>query len=122
MNWQVSRLPIPPEGTCEQNPVPPYVLNQHLHSWQAKQNRERSNHKIGQPNLGSSARPTFEVRHVDPPQGRMNLLEVKEILVEHEASVVKRIKENLGVDIRGNTLVYQKPYPSHFDWAPSPNF
>jgi hypothetical protein len=31
------------------------------------------------------------------------LSKVKEILAEHESSMVKRIKENLGVDIRGNT-------------------
>jgi hypothetical protein len=48
------------------------------------------------------------------------LPEVKEILTEYEASMIKKIKENLGVDIRGDTMVYQKPYPSHFDWAPSP--
>jgi hypothetical protein len=48
------------------------------------------------------------------------LLEVKEVLAEHEASIMKKIKQNLGVDIRGDTTVYQKPYPSHFDWAPSP--
>jgi hypothetical protein len=48
------------------------------------------------------------------------LPEVKEILTEFEASMIKKIKENLGVDIRGDTMVYQKPYPSHFDWAPSP--
>ena len=34
--------------------------------------------------------------------------------------MIRKIKENLGVDIRGDTSVYQKPYPSHFDWAPSP--
>lgn len=41
----------------------------------------------------------------------------------HEASMIKNIKENLGVDIRGHTLVSQKPRTSHFDQAPShPNF
>jgi hypothetical protein len=48
------------------------------------------------------------------------LLELKEVLVEHEASIIRKIKDNLGVDIRGHTTVYQKPYPSRFDWAPSP--
>jgi hypothetical protein len=70
--------------------------------------------------VGSSARLTFQVGHVDPPQGKVILPEVKEILTEHEASMARRMKENLGVDIRGNTSVYQKPYPSPFDWAQSP--
>jgi hypothetical protein len=48
------------------------------------------------------------------------LLEVKEVLIKHEASIFRKIKENLGVDIRGDTTVYQKPYPSCFDWVPSP--
>jgi hypothetical protein len=48
------------------------------------------------------------------------MLNVKEVLTEHEPSTARRIKENLGIDIKGNTLVYQKSYPSHFDWAPSP--
>jgi hypothetical protein len=63
---------------------------------------------------------TFQVGHVNLPQSRVNLPEVKEILVDHEASVVKRIKENLGVDIRGQTSIYHWPYPSRFDWTPSP--
>jgi hypothetical protein len=57
--------------------------------------------------VGSSARLTFQVGHVDPPQGKVILPEVKEILTEHEASMARKMKENLGVDIRGNTLVYQ---------------
>ena len=84
-----------------------------MNSWQAKQSHERPVQEIDQPNMGSSARPTFQVGHVDPPQGKVILPEVKEILAKHEASVVHRIQENLGVDIRGNVSTYQKPHPSH---------
>jgi hypothetical protein len=52
--------------------------------------------------------------------GKTHLPEVKEVLAVHEASIIRKINENLGVDIRGDTTVYQKPYPSRFDWAPSP--
>lgn len=45
---------------------------------------------------------------------------MKKILAQHEASTIQKIKENLGIDIQGDTTVYQKLYPSHFDWAPSP--
>jgi hypothetical protein len=49
------------------------------------------------------------------------LPEVKEVLAKHEASITRNIKENLGVDIKGYTTAYQNPYPSCFDWAPSPS-
>jgi hypothetical protein len=65
---------------------------------------------------------TFQVGHVDHPQSRVNLPEVKEILADHEASMVKRIKENLGADIQGQKSIYQWPYPSRFDWTPSPPY
>lgn len=48
------------------------------------------------------------------------MLEVKEVLAEHEASIIRKIKENLNVHIRGHTMVYQNPYPSCFDRDPSP--
>jgi hypothetical protein len=34
---------------------------------------------------------------------------VKEILTEFEASMIKKIKENLGVDIRGDTTFIKNP-------------
>jgi hypothetical protein len=49
--------------------------------------------------VGSSARLTFQVGHVDPPQGKVILPEVKEILTEHEASMARKMKENIGVDL-----------------------
>ena len=110
---------VPPEGTAEPNPVSPYVFNRHLSSWQAKQNHERS--------VQTSANLMWDHRlhrlfKLGMPilQGKVILPEVKEILINHEASMARRIKENLGVDIRGQYNVYQKPYPSHFEWAPSP--
>jgi hypothetical protein len=55
--------------------------------------------------VGTSTKLTFQVRHVDPPdQYRSNLLETKEILAGHETYVPKRIKENISVDISGNTI------------------
>ena len=109
---------VPPEGTAEPNPVSPYVFNRHLSSWQVKQNHERS--------VQTSANLMWDRRlhrlfKLGMPilQGKVILPEVKEILINHEASMARRIKENLGVDIRGNTSLYQKPYPSHFEWAPS---
>jgi hypothetical protein len=111
---------IPPEGTAKPNLVPPYIFNQRFNSWQNKQNRERPVHDIGNTSVGSSARLTFQVGHVDHQHGRTHLPKVKEVLAEHEASIMKKIKQNLGVDIRGDTTIYQKPYPSRFDWAPSP--
>ena len=98
---------VPPEGTAEPNPVSPYVFNRHLSSWQAKQNHERS--------VQTSANLMWDHRlhrlfKLGMPilQGKVILPEVKEILINHEASMARRIKEN------------QKPYPSHFEWAPSP--
>ena len=58
-------------------------------------------HDIGHTNVVSSARPTLQVGHADPQHGRTTLLEVKEILAEHEASMIRKIKDNLGVDIWG---------------------
>ena len=45
----------------------------------------------------------FKSGHADHQHGRTNLLEVKEVLAEHEASIIRTIKENLGIDIRGDT-------------------
>ena len=83
--------------------VPPYIFNHHLNSWPNKQNRERPVHDIGHTNVGSSARPTFQVGHADHQHGKTHLPEVKEVLAEHEASIIRTIKENLGIDIRGDT-------------------
>ena len=70
--------------------------------------------------MGSSARSAFQVGHADNHQGKVILPKVKENLAKHEASVARRTKENLSFDIRGNTSIYQKPYPIHFDWEQSP--
>jgi len=83
---------IPPEGTAEVNTLPPYIFNQHFNSWQNKQSCERPVHDIGHTNIGSSARLTFQVGHADHQHGRIHLLEVKEVLVEHEASIIRKIK------------------------------
>jgi len=95
---------VPPEGTAEPNPVSPYVFNRHLSSWQVKQNHERS--------VQTSANLMWDHRlhrlfKLGMPilQGKVILPEVKEILINHEASMARRIKENLSVDIRGNTLL-----------------
>jgi hypothetical protein len=61
--------------------------------------------------VASSARPAFQVGHADNHQGKVILPKAKEILAKHEASVARRTKENLSFDIRGNTSIYQKPYP-----------
>jgi hypothetical protein len=110
---------VPPEGTCKPLGPPSYVFNQRLQSWQARQNHGRPVQEISQPNVGSSARSAFQVGHADNHQVKVILPKVKEIVVEHEASVARRNQENLSFDIRGNTSIYQKPYPIHYDWEPS---
>ena len=74
--------------------MPPYIFNHHLNSWPNKQNRERPVHDIGHTNVGSSARPTFQVRHANHQHGRTHLLEVKHVLAEHEVSIIRKIKDN----------------------------
>jgi hypothetical protein len=57
---------IPPEGTTELNPIPPYIFTQCFNSWQNKENHERLVHDIDHTNVDSSARPNFQVGHADP--------------------------------------------------------
>jgi uncharacterized protein YfaP (DUF2135 family) len=83
---------IPPKGTAKANLVPPYIFNQRLNSWQNKQSRERSVHDISHTNFGASARLTFQVGHADHQHGRTHLPEVKVVLAEHEASIIRKIK------------------------------
>jgi hypothetical protein len=51
---------VPPEGTSKPfGPVPAYVFNQRLRSWQSKQDHGRPIQEIGQANIGTLARPAF---------------------------------------------------------------
>jgi len=61
------------EGTAEPNPIHSYVFNDHLNTWQAKQNRERPINEIGHTNVSSLARPTFQVGYVNPQHAKENL-------------------------------------------------
>ena len=45
------------------------------------------------------------------PNSSINL---EKFLAEFKNDLAKMIKENLGVDIKGKTLSYQKPYPMSF--------
>lgn len=104
---------IPPEGTC--NLFGPYSLLCSLNNDCTAGKRN----KFTKGRFKKSVNFTWDHRLVDRlskldmsilhPQGKVVLLEVKEILAEHEASVARRIEENLGIDIiRGDVSTYTK--------------
>jgi hypothetical protein len=86
-----STPPIPPRGTeISHGPVPDYYFN-----------------KYGTPD---------RVSRTEPRGGSINSFE--ECLAVVREDFKKQMRETIGVELLSKSRVYQKPYPSHFDFVP----
>ena len=80
----------------------------------------RSNRFTSTGQTGSPGHATSNQQIASTPAQPNSSINLEKFLAECKNNLAKMIKESLGVDVKGKTLSYQKPYPMSFDTVTYP--
>ena len=104
------------------------MFDRYVQRWQHRQQPVRPTPSTGQTGSPQPVRPVISTGQTSSPSHATSnqqivststqpnsSINLEKFLAECKNDLAKMIKESLGVDVKGKTLSYQKPYPMSFD-------
>ena len=125
---------VPPRNTMPHiGPIADEMFDRYMQRWQNRQQSARPTQQTGQTGSPPPVRPVVSIDQTGSPGHATSnqqtvststqpnsSINLEKFLAECKNDLAKMIKESLGLEIKGKTLSYQKPYPMYFDTVTYP--